>query len=175
MMRISIAAGMAAAWLVSQPTGQQWDVRSIDPTMIATVEAQRAASFARERNAEIDASIAAVEAQRAASFARERNAEIDASIAAVEAQRTAAFARERNAEIDASIAAVEAQRAASFARERNAEIDASIAAVEAQRQALVRAGVGSVATSAGASTRTYGGETWRPRPIQSRKSGSGTL
>ena len=106
MMRISIAAGVAAAWLVSQPTGQQWDARSIDPTMIAAVEAQRAASFALERNA---------------------------------------------------------------------EIDASIAAVEAQRQALVRAGAGSVATSAGASTRTYGGETWRPRPIQSRKSGSGTL
>ena len=109
MMRIAIAIGITAAWLVSLP-GQQSDGRSIDPTMITAVEAQRAAAFARERNAEIDASIAAVEAQRAlVAFARERNAEIDASIAAVEAQRAlVAFARERNAEIDASIAAVEA-------------------------------------------------------------------
>jgi len=106
MISVSIAAGVAAVWLVSLPADHQSDFPSSDPTVIAAVQAQRAAeAFARERNAEIDASIAAVEAQRAAAeFARARNAEIDASIAAVQAQRTAAaFALERDQEIDASI------------------------------------------------------------------------
>jgi outer membrane protein OmpA-like peptidoglycan-associated protein len=83
--------------------------------------------FARQRNAEIDASMETVASVRA--FERARNAEIDASMAIVASVR--AFARARNAEIDASMATV--ARARAFQQARNAEIDASIAAVNTVR------------------------------------------
>jgi hypothetical protein len=141
MMRMPVAVGVAAAWLVTLPAGQSVGRTSL-PSPVAAVESENAAEFVRQRNAEINASINRVAADRAAvELARRHNAEIEASIARVAARRAAEeFARQRNAEIDASIARVAARRAAEeFARQRNAEIDASIARVAARRADLAGA------------------------------------
>lgn len=94
------------------------------------------AEFARERNAEIDASMGRVDAEKRAEFEHARNEEIDRALAAY---RRAAFNRQRNDEINASLAAVEADRTreaqatveAEFECEQNALADASMVRVSA--------------------------------------------
>jgi outer membrane protein OmpA-like peptidoglycan-associated protein len=112
--------------------------------------------FARQRNAEIDASMARVEraraqelalslthcktwysrtprclAERADRFAEHQNALIEASMTRVAAAR--AFDAARQAEIAASMAAVEKQRSHRLEIQQNALIEASIAAANAER------------------------------------------
>lgn len=92
------------------------------------------AEFARERNAEIDASMARVDAEKTAEFEHARNEEINRVLAAY---RRAAFNRQRNDEINASLAAVAADRTreaqataeAEFERGQDALADASMARV----------------------------------------------
>jgi len=113
--------------------------------------------FARQRNAEIDASIARVEharqgaliasmthcttrysraprclAEREQRFADHQNALAVASVTRVATVR--AFEAARNAEAAASIARVAAQRARRLAKQQNALVEASLAAVRIERE-----------------------------------------
>ncbi len=128
------------------------------------------AEFARQRNAEIDASIARVElararelalslthcksrssrtprcmAERAQRFASRQNALAEASIARVAEAR--AFEAARRAEAAASIAAVEAVRTRELERRQNALVKASLAAVEVERQRRFAAYQNALATA----------------------------
>jgi hypothetical protein len=94
------------------------------------------AQFARDRNAEIDASIAHVDAEKTAEFEHARNEEIETALAEY---RRAVFNRDRNDEINASLAAVAAERTreaqaaieAEFERQQNAMVEASTVRVAA--------------------------------------------
>src|SRR5262245_2939158 len=104
MMRIPIAMGAAAVWLLSLAAGQRPDDHASHAAALAA-GADVAAELARQRNAEIDASIARVQARRAAEHVRLRNAAIRDEMARHSTLRaTLAFGWQRNAEIDASIA-----------------------------------------------------------------------
>jgi outer membrane protein OmpA-like peptidoglycan-associated protein len=128
------------------------------------------AEFARQRNAEIDASIARVElararelalslthcksrssrtprcmAERAQRFASRQNALAEASIARVAEAR--AFEAARRAEAAASIAAVEAVRTRELERRQNALVKSSLAAVEVERQRRFAAYQNALATA----------------------------
>ena len=59
MMSISLAAGVAAVWLVSLPVDQVLNHPPIDPTAAKSAEAAQE-NFEQERNAEIEAALAAI-------------------------------------------------------------------------------------------------------------------
>ncbi|KAB2942266.1 MAG: OmpA family protein [Hyphomicrobium sp.] len=126
--------------------------------------------FARQRNAEIDASIARVEARRARElalslthcksrysrtprclaeraqrFADRQNELAEASIARVAQVR--AYEAARNAEIERSLAAVAAERQRRLEIAQNALIEASLAAVEAEKQRRFAARQNALATA----------------------------
>ncbi len=90
------------------------------------------AEFARQRNAEIDASIAAVARTRA--FEQARNAEIAASIAAVNAVRTHQLEIEQNALATRVLAAANVERNRRFAAYQNRLATASVERVAAVRK-----------------------------------------
>ena len=90
------------------------------------------AEFARERNAEIDASIAAV--ARARAFEQARNNEIAASIAAVNAVRTRQLEIEQNALATRVLAVANAERDRRFTAHQNALATASVERVAAVRK-----------------------------------------
>lgn len=126
--------------------------------------------FARQRNAEIDASIARVEARRARElalslthcktrytrtprclaeraqrFADQQNALAEVSIVRVAQVRT--YEAARNAEIERSLAAVAAERQRQLEIAQNALIQASLAAVEAEKQRRFAARQNALATA----------------------------
>ena len=90
------------------------------------------AEFARQRNAEIDASIANVSRTRA--FEHARNAEIAASIAAVNATRTRQLEIEQNALANRVLAVANAERNRRFAAYQNELATDSVVRVAALRK-----------------------------------------
>ena len=86
-----------------------------------------------------------------AEFARQRNAEIDASIANV--SRTRAFEHARNAEIAASIAAVNATRTRQLEIEQNALANRVLAVANAERNRRFAAYQNELATELGGTRR----------------------